>query len=165
MGDVGAVAAAKLLIFEACGQDCALPLEAIQEIVPMAALASSPGQPAILEGFLNLRGTAVPVVRFDRLFGLPAQAAGLYTPLIVLKGAPPPAALEVGSVAEIAEPPAEAWQEIDESSSLNGCARAQVRLGGRQVSVLDPGRLLIEQERRRIEELRAELQRRIEGVA
>jgi purine-binding chemotaxis protein CheW len=164
MGSMGAVSAGKLLVFEAGGRECALPVEAVQEIVPMAALASAPGQPPIVEGFLNLRGTAVPVVRFDRLFGLPGEPPGLYTPLIVLKGSPQPTGLMVGAVKEIAAAPPEAWQPVGETGSLNGCARAEVRLGERDVSVLDPGRLIIEQERRRIEELQAGIQRRIEGV-
>lgn len=73
-----------LLIFRTSGLDCAFPLKTVREIVPMARLSVPPGLPSGLAGFLNLRGTAVPIVRLDRLFDLPEQLPGLHTPMIVL---------------------------------------------------------------------------------
>ena len=52
----------------------------------MATLFAPPGLPAGLAGFLDLRGTAVPIVRLDRLFDLPELRPGLHTPMIVLRG-------------------------------------------------------------------------------
>src|SRR5580698_11573539 len=75
-----------LLIFHSSGLNCAFPVEAVREIVPMATLHSSPGLPSGLAGFLDLRGTAVPIIRMDRLFDLPPQRPGLHTPMIVLRG-------------------------------------------------------------------------------
>src|ERR1700680_324219 len=75
-----------LLMFHSSGLDCAFPLEAVREIVPMAALSSPPGLPSGLAGFLDLRGTAIPVVRLDRLFDLREQEPGLHTPMIILRG-------------------------------------------------------------------------------
>lgn len=127
----------------------------------MAALAQSPGQPSILEGFLNLRGVAVPVVRLDRLFAFPPAPVGLYTPLIVLKGPRHPTALLVDSILDLAASPAEAWQPLDDSSSFNGCARAQLDWNGRRIIVLAPERLLLEQERQCLADLQSQAQRRI----
>ena len=66
------------LIFHSSGLDCAFPLETVREIVPMARLSCPPGLPTGLVGFLDLRGTAIPIVRLDRLFDLPEQQAGLH---------------------------------------------------------------------------------------
>jgi purine-binding chemotaxis protein CheW len=154
----------KLIVFQIAGQACALPVESIQEIVPMAALAQSPGQPSLLEGFLNLRGVAVPVVRVDRLFGFRPAPLGLHTPLIILKGPRHPTAFLVEGVLDIASGPAGSWQKLDDSGSLNGCAWAQVEWAGRAVSVLAPERLLLAQERECLEELQEQAQRRIEEV-
>src|SRR5438132_11427250 len=90
-----------LLIFRSSGLNCAFPLEAVQEIVPMALLARPPGLPSLLAGFLDLRGTAVPIVRLDRLFDLPEQQPGLYTPLIILRGPDSPVGVLVGAVRQI----------------------------------------------------------------
>src|ERR1700729_1351062 len=90
--------AENLLVFHSSGLDCAFPLEAVREIVPMAALSSPPGLPSGLLGFLDLRGTAIPIVRLDRLFDLPEQKPGLHTPMIVLRGILGPIGVLVESV-------------------------------------------------------------------
>src|SRR5687767_4741813 len=73
------------LIFRLPGLDCALPLTALREVVAMAQLSRPPGLPSLLEGLLNLGGSAVPVVRLDHLFGLPDVELGLYSPLLILR--------------------------------------------------------------------------------
>jgi len=74
-------------VFRLAGQLAALPLENLERITAMAELASPPGLPHLLEGILNLAGSAAPVLRLDRLLDLPEQPPGLYSMLIVLKGA------------------------------------------------------------------------------
>ena len=86
-----------LLVFHSSGLDCAFPLEAVREIVPMARLSSPPGLPSGLLGFLDLRGTAIPIVRLDRLFDLPEQKPGLHTPMIILRGVLGPIGILVDS--------------------------------------------------------------------
>jgi purine-binding chemotaxis protein CheW len=153
----------KILLFQVAGEDCAIPLESVAEIVPMAALARSPGLPSVVEGFLNLRGAAVPVIRLDRLFGRPPQAPGLYAHLVVLRG-PQAAALLADRVIDIPAPPPEAFRPLEEDSSFNGCAAAEVDVDGRFVHLLSPGRLLLEQERQAIAEFQALSQRYIEEL-
>lgn len=148
----------ELLVFAIAGQFCAIPVGAVQEIVPMAALARVPGQPSLLEGFLNLRGVAVPVLRLSRLFGLAPAEPGLHTPLIVLRGQPHPAGLLVDAVVEIACADAAGAFPIQENDCFNDCAQAQVQVGGRVVHVLSPERLLLEKERQCVAELRAQAQ-------
>src|ERR1700719_3899536 len=87
-----------LLIFQSSGLNCAFPLEAVREIVPMATLSTPPGLPSGLAGFLDLRGTAIPIVRLDRLFNLAEQLPGLHTPMIVLHRVLGPIGLLVESV-------------------------------------------------------------------
>ncbi len=130
----------------------------------MAELARTPGQPSLLEGFLNLRGVAVPVVRLDRLFDLPPVAVGLYTPLLVLKGTAHPTAFLVSSVEDVASAPAGTWPRLEEGDSLNGCAWAQFEWRGCRTVVLAPERLLLEQERQCLAELQSQAQRRLEEL-
>src|SRR5687768_5370192 len=74
-----------LMVFHLAGQAYGIRLSEVQEIVPLGLLSQPPGLPSMLAGFLNLGGTAIPVVRLDRLFDLPELTPGLYTPLIVLR--------------------------------------------------------------------------------
>src|SRR5580658_9436772 len=90
-----------LLIFNLSGLGCAFPLEAVREIVPMAALSSPLGLPSGLAGFLDLRGTAIPIIRMDRLFDLSEQQPGLHTPMIILRGVAGPIGVLVESVRAI----------------------------------------------------------------
>lgn len=130
----------------------------------MAALARAPGQPSVLEGFLNLRGAAVPVIRLHRLFDLPPAAPGLYTPLVVLRGATHAVALLVDKVIEVTPVDKSALLPVDESHTFNGCAEQRAEIGGRTVHVLSPGRLLLEKERQSIAEFQAVAQRYLDDL-
>jgi purine-binding chemotaxis protein CheW len=148
-----------LLVFEAAGRFCAVPAGCVQEIVFLAELTRSPGQPSVLEGFLNLRGRAIPVVRLDRLFDFPVSKATLHTPLVLLNTGGGTFAILVERVLEITPVPAAALQPLSENDSLNGCAEAQFTAEGRGVSVLTAGRLLLEKEKRCVAELQGKAQR------
>jgi purine-binding chemotaxis protein CheW len=156
--DITEQAHAGFLLFEVAGSLCAVPAGCVQEIVFLAELERPPGQPSVLEGFLNLRGRAVPVVRLDRLFDLPLTEASLHTPLIVLKIGGETFAVLVEHVLEIASVPAAALQPLSENDSFNGCAEARFAAGRRAVSVLATGRLLLEKEKRCVAELQAKAQ-------
>src|SRR5580658_4593650 len=130
-----------LLIFNSSGLDCAFPLESVREIVPMAQLSSPPGLPSGLAGFLDLRGTAIPIVRLDRLFDLPEQQPGLHTPMIILRGVTGPIGILVDSVRGIAPASASRLLDIPEDSTFRGCATAVLQLDGDRIHVLSPAAL------------------------
>jgi purine-binding chemotaxis protein CheW len=131
-----------LLIFNLCGMNCAFPLEAVREIVPMATLSSPPGMPSGLAGFLDLRGTAIPIVRLDRLFNLPEQLPGLHTPMIVLHGVLGPIGILVESVRGIVPVPSSQLLEIPADRTFHGCATAGLQLDGDLIHLLSPAALL-----------------------
>jgi len=131
-----------LLIFSSSGLNCAFPLEAIREIVPMARLSSPPGLPSGLAGFLDLRGTAVPVVRMDRLFDLPEQVAGLHTPMIVLRGGRGPIGILVESVRGIVAVAAARLLDLPGDRTFQGVATSGIELDGDLIHVLSPAALL-----------------------
>lgn len=152
-----------LLVAQFAGQVCGLPIEKVQEIVPMASLARPPGLVSLVEGLLNLRGTAVPVLRLDLLFHLPLKPPGLYTPLIVLRDLDCPLALLVERANGIISVSPEAFLPIREGHCFNDCAEAEVALGadGHGIHVLSVERLLLEKERQSIAELQAVAQQRL----
>jgi purine-binding chemotaxis protein CheW len=131
-----------LLVFRSSGLNCAFPLEAVREIVPMASLSSPPGLPSGLLGFLDLRGTAIPIVRLDRLFDLPEQKPGLHTPMIVLRGVLGPIGILVESVRAILPAPSASLLELPDEGSFHGCATAVMPLDGELIHLLSPAALL-----------------------
>jgi purine-binding chemotaxis protein CheW len=149
-----------LLIFHSSGLDCAFPLEAVREIVPMAMLSSPPGLPSGLAGFLDLRGTAIPIVRLDRLFDLPAQLPGLHTPMIVLRGLLGPIGILVESVRGIVPVSSSQLLEIPEDHTLGGCATAALELDGDLIHLLSPSALLAANEARSVADYSAFAQAR-----
>ena len=60
----------ELLDFEVGGQHYGLPSSDIKEILPAVTLVPLPKAPAIVEGIVNVRGTAVPVLDIRARFGL-----------------------------------------------------------------------------------------------
>lgn len=136
-----------LLVFSASGLDCAFPLEAVQEVVPMALLSVPPGLPSGLAGFLDLRGTAVPIVRMDRLFDLAEQIPGLYTPFIILRGGGAPTGVLVNAVREILRLEVKAFLPLPEDQIFHACATSALELDGSLVYLLSPERILVEHER------------------
>jgi purine-binding chemotaxis protein CheW len=131
-----------LLVFHSSGLNCAFPLQAVREIVPMASLSSPPGLPSGLEGFLDLRGTAIPIVRLDRLFHLPEQQPGLYTPMIILRGVLGPIGILVHRVRGIVSLASTQLVDIPEDRTFQGCGTASFELDGEQIHLLSPAALL-----------------------
>ncbi len=121
----------------------------------MALLVRPPGLPPVIEGFLNLRGHALPVIRLDRLFGQDPRPPGRDAPLIVLRPAPKAQVLLADRVLEVAEAHAEAFLPVRDGHSLHDCAAAEVLLAGGLVHLLDPARLLLEAEQQRLAGLQA----------
>src|SRR5580698_1791567 len=150
-----------LLLFYSNGLDCAFPIEAVREIVPMAMLSCPPGIPSGLAGFLDLRGTAIPIVRLDRLFNLQEQEAGLHTPIIVLRGARCPIGILVDSVRGIVPVPSTRLLDIPEDGSFQGCATGALQLDGDVIHLLSSAALLQANEERLLVDYSAMAQTRI----
>lgn len=153
-----------LLVFQLAGEECAIPAEAVAQVAPMAALARSPGLPPVLEGFLNVGGAAVPVVRLDRLFGVEAKPPGLYAHLVILKGGGESFALLADRVLDLVRVPQEAFRPLPEGGTFNQCATAELDLNGRTIHMLSPDRLLLEREKQAIAAFRDTAQRYIEEL-
>lgn len=117
-----------------------------------------------MEGFLNLRGIAIPVIRLDRLFELPVISPGLYTHLVILNVTHPPVALMVDRVTDIRKVSTDALLPVPEQRVFNDCVEALVSGADGEVHLVLPDRLLLEEERRRVAELQALEQERLRAL-
>jgi purine-binding chemotaxis protein CheW len=153
-----------VLVFHLAGQGYALPLQDLQEVVPMAELSRPPGMPSALAGFLNLGGTAVPVLRLARLFGLQEATPGVYMPLLVLRTEALRLALVVDRVSRIASVPAEGILPVPAQASFNDCAAGVVTLDGHVIVLLSAERLLLDKEQQCLAELQDAEQARLRDL-
>ena len=150
-----------LVVFHLGEQAYGIPLHEVQEIVPLAALSRPPGLPSVLAGFLNLAGTAVPVLRLDRLFELPALTPGRYTPLLLLRNPDYRLALMVDKVSRIVSVAAEAVMPVREKQSFNDCVEGVVTLDDHVILLLSAERILLEKEHQLLAEFQDREQARL----
>jgi purine-binding chemotaxis protein CheW len=148
-------------LFGVAGQTFGLRLESVSEIVPMAALSRPPSMPSVLEGFLNLGGAAIPVLRIAGLLGLPEERPALHTPLMVIRSGTLTLALLVNRVIGIVSIPVDGLVPIPETDSFNGCVDGRLLVTGDVAHLLSLDRLLLEKEQRTLAEFQATETRRL----
>ena len=152
------------LVFEIGDRVCGVAAEDVHEAVLVPALSRLPGQPAVIEGFLNLRGAAVPVVKLDRLLDAGDRPLSLHTPLLILEVRGEAFALAVDRIEDVLSIPAEEFRPVGKEQSFNDCAIAEFPFGGRAAALLDTGRMLLEKERQCIAELRGRIQAQLASL-
>ncbi len=138
------------LIFEVSSTMMALPVEAVAEVVLLPRLGRFPAMPTMLDGVMNLRGRAVPVVAMARLLGLGEGNPGRFSPVVVMGGTVSWGGLvdRAVAVAQLTRSP----QPPPPDLTLNDCV---VAMAGGEVGefggigllpILDPARLLTRRE-------------------
>ncbi len=73
-----------LLTFDVAEQAYGLPVTDVVRIIEMVTITHLPDVPDTIQGIINLQGRAVPVMDLRQRFGLPHQAYGLHTPIILV---------------------------------------------------------------------------------
>jgi purine-binding chemotaxis protein CheW len=140
----------KFLVFRLGDGEFALPVEAVEEVARVPdRITRVPKTPAFLEGVVNLRGDALPVVDQRRRFDMPARGADEGLRLIVARAARHRAGLIVDSVSRVIGVRADAIQAApDLAGDITRVARGVINLEaeGRIVLVLDPDALLTDAE-------------------
>ena len=134
----------------------------VQEVVPLPEIVKLPTAPEFVEGFLNISGAATLVVRLDCLIGLPRGEDGLYTPVLILQGFDSLLALLVGRVHRVAKLSPQQIVRISDSATVNNFVEGVAEFEDEQVIIVDPRRLLLEQEKACLERLRETAQQRIQ---
>ena len=148
------------LIFSVAGQVLALPAEQVQEVVHVATTTRMPGQPAVLHGFLNLRGRVIPVVSSRALFDEDRAEPDLYAPIIVIS-ARDTFALLADSVDDVTRMGPGELEALAADHSFNDCAVGRFASSAGSVIVLSPERLLLAKERECLADLQAQIEHRL----
>lgn len=149
------------VLFEISGSSFAVPAAAIAEVLPVAELATPPGLPPVVLGFLDLADTIVPVLHAARLLDLADRQPGLDAHLLLLRGGSARVALLVDRVTAVRPTDANDWRPVAEDATFRGCVVAELAGLGRPVHGLSLERLISAAERAQVASFRdAELRRR-----
>ncbi len=146
----------KVIVFQVKEYRCALRVEDVEELLPMAKLWKTPGMPASMEGMLNLGGRVLPIFRMDRLFKVSEIALELYTPILLVKS-------EKGSVGFIIEKAIgvhtiEAKDVAQMKTTVaDDSIEAEVTIKDQRVALLNIRKLLEREEVQKAKELETEI--------
>jgi purine-binding chemotaxis protein CheW len=158
----------RLVVVQVADNLYGLPLEEVEQITFMAELLRPAGLPRILNGFLNLEGTLIPVLRLARVLGVQETEPELYTPLLILRSKPRRLALEVSRVVRVMPIRDDLIMPFDSAISVNGCVTGVVQDEATCIAVIAIRKLLLEQEQQRIAAITSVEQERLcelEGAA
>ncbi|MCI4666441.1 MAG: chemotaxis protein CheW [Neomegalonema sp.] len=136
-----------LVSFDVAGQEYALPIESVREIVSMPpSIAQAPGADPTLIGVASLRGELLPLISMRRIFGAPDNAAAQTQKIVVAGMDTEDGPLRVGLVADhVREVLRTSEEELaaKPEAIAGGASASQIRSiclfddGERVVSVLD----------------------------
>lgn len=152
------------LVFDVAGRRCALAREHVRRILPLPMLGRPPGLPAAVEGILDLAGSAIPVIRLDRLFGLTPAPLHAYQHLILLAHGPPTLALLADRATGVVTVADAAVVPLPDGETFNGCATGHLASDGGPIHLLSVERLLTRREHDALAEFQAAEQRRLEEL-
>jgi purine-binding chemotaxis protein CheW len=94
----------KLVIFAAAGRRWALPLDAVERVVAMVAVAPLPGAPPGVRGAVDVHGDVVPVLDLNLRLGEPPHPLGPEAQLVLAHTARRRVALPVDESLGVASP-------------------------------------------------------------
>ena len=143
MNAYGESATGSWLGFELAGQDYAVPLGDVQEIVRPETPTPVPGAPADVLGIISLRGSIVTVLDGCRRLGLDAVNAGPGQRLVIFRGRDENVAMRIDALREVLDldtaeltppPPSPAVRNNDPVLGV-------LYRGGGFITLLDAGKL------------------------
>jgi purine-binding chemotaxis protein CheW len=126
------------------GQEYAIRIEQIQEVVIPDRVTRTPQVPAYCEGVSNLRGAIIPIINLRRLFGLEPRPTDAETRTIVVNVGPRTIGCTVDAVTQVIRAPDSSVQAPPETITADGATyiAGLARLDERLVILLDIDELL-----------------------
>ncbi len=139
VAEPGVEEAQQVLVFEACGERFALPLDAVTEVQPLPPVTRVPTAPAEVIGITNLRGRVLTVFGLGPCLGIPAEAPST-TYLIVLDLQDPEltVGLAVERIGDVRRVPLAVLDAPPPQEGAPSALAAVFEVDGQVVGLLDP---------------------------
>jgi purine-binding chemotaxis protein CheW len=127
------------------GEEFAIDILSVQEIIRMVDLTRVPKTAPYVEGVINLRGRIVPVINLRRRFGMPDVPKTIHSRIIIVYVRKRAVGLLVDAVSEVMRV---AKGQIEPAPSIGSALGAEFvqgvgRIGERLMTILDLNRLLV----------------------
>jgi len=137
----------QLVSFYLGGEEFAIEILAVQEIIRMVDLTRVPNSPAFVEGVINLRGQVIPVIGLRRRFGMEPREHDKQTRIVVVEIRGAVVGFVVDAVSEVLRIPADTVEPPprlakSDSEYVSGVGKLPNRL----LLLLDVSRLLTDAE-------------------
>ena len=149
----------QFVVFRLGEETYGLDIGAVQEIIVWQPVTRVPRTPEFMEGIINLRGHVIPVIDLRRRFGLPAEARGRTTRIVVVEIGEMTVGFVVDAVSEVIripedaiEPPSDIIAGVS-SEFIRGIARLDQQL----IILLNPERILERTEQETLVEVQQEI--------
>jgi purine-binding chemotaxis protein CheW len=127
----------RLLTFELDEQRFGLPMADVREVVRVAAFVPLPKAPQVIEGVLNFRGSAVPVLDIRARFGLPSRAVRTSDHLVVARAGQRTAAIRVDRVTDLIEAATKDIEDVSVVTPASGYVAGVLKLPGDIILIHD----------------------------
>jgi purine-binding chemotaxis protein CheW len=141
----------QLVVFSAAGEEYALDVAHVREIIRMDRITRVPRSPPWVEGVINLRGQVTTVIDLGKRLGLPVSAASDATRIVIVEREGAVAGLIVDAVAEVMRLPRVAMAEAPSLLSATPAStyvRGIAKVGERILILLDLDKVLNFEENR-----------------
>ncbi len=137
----------QLVGFHVGGEEFAIDILHVQEIIRTQQLTRVPNSPEFMEGVMNLRGKIIPVIALRRRFGLDEVAPNKQNRIVVVEIQGTVLGFIVDAVSEVLRIPADT---VEPPPRLGLVEREYVsgvgKLGDRLLILLDTNRIMTEHE-------------------
>lgn len=146
-----------LLAFTVAGIRLGLEAAHVVEVLPSLRLVTPPEMPPLLRGFITVTGRLIPVIRLEKILHGPQyenQGMGLEDRLVVARLGRLEVAWVAGADMEPLSFRTRDCVALPPDHVLNNCASHIVPGGAEPVVVLATEKLLLEEERLRLDQLR-----------
>lgn len=141
----GAEAFSQFVTCRVAGEEFAVDILSVQEIIRMVEITKVPKAPAFVEGVINLRGRIIPVLDLRRRMGIPESERTVQSRIVVVMVRGRVVGLVVDSVSEVLRIPKNAMEPAPSLGATVGAEFIQGvgRLEDRLLTLLDLKRLLL----------------------